>query len=681
VSRVDDYAWLHDPHDPEAVEYLRAEAGYAERATAGLAGLADRLHEEILGRMPAADASVTWRRHGVVYFTRTRRGDRYERLCRYDDTGTEERLVLDPNALVKAGYAVGVGMVEPSPDGRLAAYLVYPGTAAGPQLRFRDTETGFDLADRVDQVSGTGAWSADSRHFLYTAPDRFGRAHEVRLHPVGGPPDADEAILVESDPAFRLTVGASRDGRWLVIQAASRESTEVHLVDSAEPTEPPRLVAARRPGIEYSVEPMPGGWDGADEDLLLVVSNDAAPEFRLFSTPVPPPGGKGDPADWTAVRGLPGGDRLESALTMQRHVVLVGRQGGEPFLRVVDRPAPGEPLPPRPVTREVHPGIPHGRLRLWHADDPEATTVVMVEENLVTAPAWVAVDLFTGARSVIKRMPVQNVDPTRYATQRLFATAPDGVRIPVTIAHRRDARRGRTAGLLLVGHGAFEHCSWPAFDPATLSLLDRGMVVAVAHVRGGGELGRAWWLAGRRRSKQRTFVDYVAVRDALVAAGWAGEVRGGARVVSRGRHAGGLLQAAVYSQAPRMWRAVVAEVPFVDVVTAMSDPTLPETFRDRAEWGDPEHDAEDFAAMLAWSPYDNPPPPGRPALLVTAAPRDPRVRLHEPLKWVARLRATDDPRTPSPLLLRVEDDLDPAGPGTRHEAAVLAWVLHQLDLE
>jgi oligopeptidase B len=258
--------------------------------------------------------------------------------------------------------------------------------------------------------------------------------------------------------------------------------------------------------------------------------------------------------------------------------------------------------------------------------------------------------------------------------------------VPVTIARRRDARRGRTTGCLLTGYGAYETCSWPEFSIGTLSLLDRGMVYAVAHVRGGGELGRGWWQAGRGRGKPRTFVDYVAVRDALVAAGWAGEVRGGARVVTRGRSAGGLLQGAVYSRAPRMWKAVVAEVPFVDVVTTLCDPTMPLTVEEGDEWGDPAHSSDDFASMLSWSPYDNPPPPGRPALLVTGALHDPRVLVHEPAKWVARLRATDDPLAPSQVLLRVElGEGAHTGPSgryahLRYEAEILAWVLEQLAL-
>jgi oligopeptidase B len=372
-------------------------------------------------------------------------------------------------------------------------------------------------------------------------------------------------------------------------------------------------------------------------------------------------------------------ERLESAAALAEHVVLSLRRDGAPFLRVLDR-TPG--LDGRRRVREVHPALPCGQIRLWRAEDPSATYVVVVEENLVTAPVWVQVDLFTGGRQVLKRSPVPGVDPTRYVTRRLMARSADGTSVPVTIAHLRDAVPGSTRGWLLYGYGAYEACSWPEFDVATLSLLDRGLGYAVAHVRGGGERGRRWWQQGRLRAKQNTFDDFVAARDALVESGWAGE-RG---VVSRGLSAGGLLQAAVFSQAPHRWRAVIAEVPFVDVITTMSDPDLPLTVNEWQEWGDPIRSPEDFAAMFAYSPYDNPPPPGRPPLLVTGAVHDPRVLVHEPAKWVARLRATDHTEHPSPLLFRVELGAGAhAGPSGRlahlhYEAEVAAWLLDQLGL-
>ena len=684
VRRTDDYAWLRDADDPATLDHLRAERAHYREAIEPLDQLRREIEAELVARTPAADASVTWERDGVVYFTRSRRDAERDVLLRLDPGSHAEQVVFDPNDVAQGSR--GPSTVDPGPGAAAVAYVVDVGQQGRRELRFRDVDSGLDLADRLPGVAGGGAWSADGREYVYPVADARGRAHQVRVHRLSAPVDADELLLTEPDPRFGLEVAASRDGGWIVLTARMPGTTEVHLTRRVEPAAGLRCVAERREGVEYAVEPLPGGWDGTGDDVLLVVTDDGAPEFRLMEAPLPPSGGVGDPATWAPVPGSPApGERLESVLVLAEHVVLAVRRDGEPFLRVLDRPPPGTDLPRRPASRELHPGVPFGQLRLWHPDDPRTATVVIVEENLVSAPAWVAVDLFTGARTVIKRTPVPAADPTSYVTERLWTTAPDGVRVPVTIARRRDARRGRTAGLVLTGYGAHETCSWPRFDVSTLSLLDRGLVVAIAHVRGGGELGRGWWHAGRRANKPRTFVDYVAVRDALVAAGWAGEVRGGARVVTRGAAAGGLLQAAVYSRAPRMWRAVVAEVPFVDVLGGRGDPGPSPLDAERAEWGDPVGSADDFAAMLTWSPYDNPPPPGRPPLLVTAALHDPRVPVHEPATWVARLRATDDPRSPSPLLLRVElgeATAEAAGryARLRYEAEILAWMLTQLGL-
>ncbi len=684
VRREDDYAWLRAMDDPEALGYLKAERVYYDRAVAHLQALRGGLVDELTSRTPGAESSVAWRRGGRLYFTQTGEGEEYERLFRVDPVSGREDLLLDPQELATGSAYFELGLIEPSPDGRLLAYSLDRTGDEVYELRFRNLETGADLPDRIERSYYGGAWSADSSTFFYTVQDEVYRPDRVFRHRIGTPADTDPLVLQELDRRFELTVHASRDGGWVVLSSASRDTTEVHLVSAADPQDPPRLVAGRRRGVEYVVEPMPGGWDGKGQDLLLLVTDDGAPEFRLMWTGVPAPGGRGDHQDWRPVARAVASDaseRLESACVLARHIVLSLRRDSEPFLRVLGR-GPGTADGDR-TAREVHPGLPCGQVRLWHPEDPAAATVVVVEENLVTAPRWVEIDLASGERRVLKRRETPGVDPTRYVTERLVATAPDGEQVPVTLARPRELEPGQARGCLLYGYGAYESCSWPEFSPVTLALLDRGVCYAVAHVRGGGELGRRWWRDGHLRSKQNTFTDFVAARDAVVAAGWAAPDG----VVSRGLSAGGLLQGAVFSQAPERWRAVVAEAPFVDVVTSMSDPAIPLTVGEWDEWGDPVRDGDDFAAMLAYSPYDNPPPPGkRPALLVTGSLNDPRVLVHEPAKWVARLRATDDVGAPAPLLLRTELGQGAhTGPSGRYaalgyEAEIIAWVLDQLGL-
>ncbi len=677
VRRPDDYAWLRDTGDPEALAYLRAERDHYDTATRHLSGLVRELGAELVRRSPGDDESVRWREAGAEWFERLGADQEHPVLWRVDPgTGAPVR-ALDVDELTRdAGGYADVGLRVPSPDGRLLAYAVDRTGDEVFQLRFRDLSTGQDLDDVVDRCYYGGAWSADSGTFFYTVHDEVYRPDRVLRHRIGDDPGNDVVVVHEPDQRFELEVRGSRDGGWVVVTAASRDTTEVRVVSAHHPDEPPRLVAPRRRGVEYRVEPLPGGWSGAGaEDQLLLVTNDSRAEFDLRLAPVPASGASGDPSSWLPVPQAPVRDdeRLESALVLAQQVVLCVRRAAEPVLRVLSR----APEPAAPV--EVSASVPCGQVRLWHPDHWTATSLVVVEENLVTPPTWYRVDLATGARQLLRRTPVPGVDLDRYVTERLWATAPDGTRVPVTTARRRDVDPGQSRGALLYGYGAYEDCTWPRFEVGTLSLLDRAVVYAVAHVRGGGELGRTWWTDGRLRRKQNTFDDFVAARDALVEAGWAPSDA----VVARGLSAGGLLQGAVFSQAPDRWRAVVAEVPFVDVVTSMSDPTVPLTVNEWDEWGDPA-DPDDFAAMLAYSPYDNPPPPGRPALLVTGALHDPRVLVHEPAKWVARLRATDDPTRPSPLLFRVElGEGAHTGPSGRfahlgYEAEVLAWVLDAL---
>jgi oligopeptidase B len=683
VDRVDDYAWLASAEDPDVLAYLRAERSHYDAATAHLGSSRLGLTRELTRRTPLAERSVSWRRGGLVYYTVTAQGEQYEKIYRRDIHSEQDLLVLDPNQLAQGRPYLELGLVEPSPDGRLLAYSIDVTGSELYELRFRDLQTGRDRPDLVQRSYYGGAWSADSGSFFYTVPDAAYRPDRVLRHVLGTPSASDQVVVTEPDRRFELELAASRDGGWVLITARSRDTTEVRLIRAADPQEAPRLVCPRRPGVEYTVEPLSG-------DTLLVVTDLDAPDFRLLEAPVPAPGQAGDATSWQPVPG-PGaaaGERLEFAAAFAGHVVLGLRRDVEPFLRVLSRSPEGGPAP-----FEVHSSVPFGRLELWRAEEFDTATIIVVEQNLVSPPVWFEVALDSGERRELKRTEVPGADLSRYATRRIEAPAPDGTLVPVTLAFRADlvAEPGSPAGqddqrpaerapALLYGYGAYEACSWPTFEVGPLSLLDRGVVYAVAHVRGGGERGRGWWQDGRLRRKQHTFDDFVAARDALVEQGWVD----GARVASRGLSAGGLLQGAVFSQAPDRWRAVVAEVPFVDVVTTMSDPEIPLTINEWDEWGDPR-DAGDFAAMLAYSPYDHPPAPPRPALLVTGALNDPRVLVHEPAKWVARLRATDPDGDPARLLLRVELGQGAhVGPSGRfahlaYEAEILAWILAQLD--
>jgi oligopeptidase B len=627
-------------------------------------------------RVPATDSSVSTSHQGYSYRTVIPAEREYEQLLRrrHDDheQGPDE-ILLDVNEL--AADPAGTGYVElgvsiVSPDNRLLAWSVDRDGDEVYELRFRDLETGRDLDEVVDRSYYGGAWSAGSDHFFYTVHDDAYRPHQVWRHEIGTPVTDDTLVLEEPDEQYELSVRATRSGGYVVIWAENRDTREVWVVDATSPRGRPLSVGGRRRGVEYHAEHAVLA-DGSD--ALLVVTNDGATEFRLARCPVPR-GAHQDSSAWVAVRDEDPAERLLRVDAFADHVVLTSRAAGQHRLRILpvaDLAGPGVVVDPIAAPGSVS--------LAWNAEF-RASSVMVRDESYLQPPVWSAVDPATGDRTERHRAEAPGHDPAAYASEVRAFPAPDGTAVPATILRRADTALDGSAPCVMYAYGAYEEV-YPdhEWDPAIPSLLDRGVVYVHAHVRGGGEGGRRWWLDGRLEHKQHTFDDHIAVADGLAAAG----LVDGARIATRGLSAGGLLQGAVFSQRPDRWRAVVAEVPFVDVVTTMFDASIPLTANEWDEWGDPRREA-DFAWMLAYSPYDNVPPAGsRPDLLVTGALHDPRVMVWEPAKWVARLRETDPEWSPR-CLFRAETGAGAhVGPSGRfahlaYEAEVYAWLLDRL---
>jgi oligopeptidase B len=623
----DPYAWMRDPSLPALHDYLAAERAYYDREMEPTRGLQDRLLAEMTGRVAPAEDSVTWQRGGWRYFTRVAEGQELEQFCRMSEpaAGPESpaTVLLDQNLLLAdpacTGGYVDVGVREVSPDGRLLAYSVDFAGDELFQLRVRDLATGEDLPDRIDRTYYGLAWAADSRSLFYVLTDELYRPHEVWRHELGTDPSRDVRVFAEDDERFALIVRTTRSGRYVLIETESRNTTETLVIPADAPRTPPAVLEPRRPGTEYRADHA----DGPDGGEFYLVTNDEAEEFRLVRVPARAPGRAG----WAEVIAGSADTRLESCQVFGPYLVVAQRHAAAPQLRVLHRET-GE-------QRLIEADGPQWSLALGINEDYAATAVTVRTESLIDPPSWHDVDLATGRWQLRKRKDVPGYDPAGYVTERAAATAADGTVVPVTLAYRRGLPRDGSAPCLLDGYGAYEDCYWPEFSVATPSLLDRGAVYAVAHIRGGGEGGRRWWLQGRLDHKRNTFTDFIAAADMLAADGWVAPDR----IVSRGRSAGGLLQGAVFSMAPRRWRAVVAEVPFVDCVTTMSDPAIPLTINEWDEWGDPIQDPQMRAYLRSYSPYDNIPPPPWPDLLVTGSVHDSRVLIREPAKWVARLRA------------------------------------------
>jgi oligopeptidase B len=628
----DPYGWMRDPGLPAFRDYLAAERAYYDLQMAPTRALQDRLVGEMTARVAPAEDSVSWRRGGFSYFTRVVPGQELEQFCRVTGPGSPVQVLLDQNLLLAdpaaAGGYVDLGVREVSPDGRLLAYSVdFTGDELF-QLRIRDLARDEDLPDRIEATYYGLGWAADSRSLFYVLTDQLYRPHEVWRHELGTDPARDVRVYRDDDERFALTVRATRSGGYVLIETESRDTTETLLIPAAAPQTPPAVLEPRSPGTEYRADHA----DGPDGGEFYLVTNDVAEEFRLVRAPARAPGRAG----WTEVIAGSPDTRLVSCHVFGPYLVAEQRHAAAPQLRVLHR-ASGE-------QRLIEADGPQYSLALGTNEDYAATSVTVRTESLTDPPSWHDVDLASGGWQLRQRKQVPGYDPAGYATQRVTAAAADGTVIPVTIAYRRGLRPDGTTPCLLDGYGAYEDCYWPEFSVATPGLLDRGAVYAVAHIRGGGEGGRRWWLQGRLDRKRNTFTDFIAAADALAAQGWAAPDR----IVSRGRSAGGLLQGAVFTMAPRRWRAVVAEVPFVDCVTTMSDPTIPLTINEWDEWGDPRDDPAMRAYLLSYSPYDNMPPLPWPDLLVTGNVHDTRVLIKEPARWVARLRATRPGRPARP---------------------------------
>ncbi len=674
--REDPYAWLRSSGDEAVTAYLTAERSYYDSATRHLGPQVRTLSDEMTSRVPDADSSVSYRRVRFSYYTSTPSGSEYEQLCRRvynpsadrDIESPGEHVLLDPAVVKGDSTYVDLGLTLVSPDERLLAYSVDLTGEEVFELRFRDLESGVDLADVVDRSYYGGAWSVDSSTFFYTVHNDMYRPFQVWRHRLGTDDAADVVVFEEPDERYEVEVRATRSGDVVEIVTANRDTTEVWLVDAHRPERAPICVEPRRGGVEYRCEHArtPAG------DRLFVVTDDGAPEFRLMGAGLDTPGRAG----WSEVLPEDPDERLLDVTAFAGHLVTTLRRGGLLMARAYRLGTDGGVEQPGV---DIGAGLVVGSLELDHNERFDATSIRVVEESYTVPKTWYDVDLDTGERTLLHRQPAPNYDPEAYVSERVgFPSA--GVDVPVTLVRRVETALDGRAPCLVYAYGAYESGYEPAFDPALVSLLDRGVVFAHAHVRGGGEGGRRWWLDGHLEHKQNTFTDLVAVADGLAAG-----LVDGSRIVTRGLSAGGLLQGAVFSQAPERWAGVIAEVPFVDVVTSMLDASVPLTANEWDEWGDP-HRPADYAWMLAYSPYDNIPPAGRrPDLLVTGALHDPRVMVSEPAKWVAALRYTDPGWSPR-CVFRVElgagAHVGPSGrfARLRYEAEIYAWALERFGL-
>jgi oligopeptidase B len=668
---IDEYAWLADKEDPDTVGYLKAENAYTEAATAHLAALRDTVFQEIKSRTQETDLTVPTRKAGYWYYGRTVEGQQYGIHCRravaegeVDPPATGEgaplpgeEVLLDGNELATGHDFFALGTFDVSPDGR---WLAYSTDFAGDErftLRVKDLRTGEVLADTIPDTFYGSAWSADASTLFYVTVDDAWRPHRVWRHVIGTPREDDEVVHEEADERFWVSVELTRSERYVLIDVSSKLTAEVWYIPATEPLSAPRVVAPRRQGVEYSVE--------HHGDRFLVLHNREAEDFALAYTPVDAPG------EWQPLVAYTPGTRLLQVDAFGEYLVLALRRDGLTGLRVLPLSG-GDPYDiafPEPLY-SVGPDANH---------EYDTTTFRLHYASLVVPDSVYDCDLRTGELTLRKRKPVLGgYDPDRYEQHREWAVADDGTRVPISLVCRKGTPRDGSAPCLLYGYGSYEASMDPWFSIPRLSLVDRGVVYAIAHVRGGGEMGRAWYDSGKLLAKKNTFTDFVACARHLAKAGWTAP----ARLVARGGSAGGLLMGAVANLAPDAFAGIVAQVPFVDALNTILDPSLPLTVTEWEEWGNPLEDPEVYAYMKSYTPYENVSTVDYPAILAVTSLNDTRVLYHEPAKWVARLRAV---APDTDVLLKTEMGAGHGGPSGRYdawkeEAFVTAWLLDRLGL-
>ena len=650
---VDDYFWLRERDNPEVLAYLQAENAHTETELEHTASLQDAIFTEIKERTQETDLAVPARRGEWWYSTRTEEDKPYRIWVRmHGAPDGPEQVLLDENALSEGNDYLRVVNVGISSDDSMVSYSLDTNGSERYRTRFRRAGGDDELPDEILLSSYGAGWASDSEHYFYTVPDAAMRSWQVWRHRLGTDPATDALVFQEDDERFSVSVHRSRSRAFVIIAAGSATTSDARVIPADDPLAEPRQILPRVPGVEYSL-------DHAGEDFW-VVTNDDALDGKLLRIPV----AGGPPREVVPHRP---GVKLAEPDCFADHVIVWGRKDGLSAALAVPRDG-GDPhyLEMDEAVYEISPDMnlefDTGRLRYRY-------------QSPVTPPSVYDHDLESGERVLLKQTPVLgDFDPARYVAGREWATAPDGARIPITVVKAGDVPTNGTAPLLLYGYGAYEISMPASFSIPRLSLLDRGVVFAIAHVRGGGEMGKRWYEEGKLADKMNTFTDFAASAEHLAAVGIADPDR----IAARGGSAGGLTIGAAITQRPDLFAAAVAEVPFVDVINTMLDEALPLTIVEWEEWGNPAI-AEQYGWMRAYAPYENVTDGAWPALLVTAGLNDPRVQYWEPAKWVAKLRTAGA----ETLLLKTEMGAGHFARSGRYdvwrdEALVLAFVLDRL---
>jgi oligopeptidase B len=659
--RIDNYAWLRDDRrqDTAVIGYLEAENRYTQAMLRHTEPLQERLFQEMRGRIKETDLSVPERIGAYYYYSRTEAGKQYPIYARKRGSlAAPEEVLLDVNQLAEGKRYFSLGAQNVSPDARLLAFATDTSGAERYTLMVKDLQTGQILPDRIASVNGNVEWAADNRTLFYGASDAANRPNRVLRHVLGTAPAADAVVGEEPDELYGIRIGRTKDRRFLLINTSSFDASEVRYIAADRPLDAFRVIRPKTPNVLYDVE--------HHGDRFLISTDEGAPNGKLMWAPDSDPRRE----NWHEL--VPASDSvlLDGIDVFRDYLVLYQRQNALRKIHVIPFAA-GRPYDvdfPEPIYT----------YRGARNADYGSRVLRFTYTSLVTPSAVYDYDLGSRTRQLMKATEVPGYDPSLYASERTWARAQDGTMVPISLVYRKPFVRDGSRPLLLYAYGSYGSSTDPTFSIANLSLLDRGVVYAIAHIRGGQEMGRQWYEQGRLLNKMNTFTDFIGSAEHLVGQRYTSRER----LAIRGGSAGGLLMGAVVNLRPDLFRAVVADVPFVDVINTMLDASIPLTTGEWLQWGDP-HKPEFYGYMKSYSPYDNVRATAYPAMLVTAGLNDPRVGYWEPAKWVAKLRATKTDG--NPLLLRTNMGAGHGGASGRYDAlreqAIrYAFILDQLGI-
>jgi oligopeptidase B len=620
---VDPYAWLQDPDDPDVRAYLEAENAYARAVLQPTEPLQERIAREMRSRMPEEDCSAPQVRGDYLYYFRFRPGEQYRVFCRrLQKPDSPEQIVLDENELARGQTYTFVGAFAPSPDHRYLAYGVDHTGAWVWDLFVKDLETGRLVTDRIRGIARTIAWASDSRTVFYTSFNDSHRPYKVFRHVVGEEPGRAAEVHHEPDDDCYQFVVRARSGAYLLLTIAGDDYSEMRFLRADDPTGAFQVLEPRRRGLEYYAD--------HQGDRFVIYTNDEAPNFRLMAAPVASPSRE----HWRELIPHRADTLIDDVSAFQDHLVVYERRDGARHIRLSDAdgisnaryitfPDPVYTFKTDTFRENVNPEYASRHLRFTYS-------------SFVTPESTIDYDVARDEWNVAKRQAIPiGYDASSYISRRLTATAPDGAQVPIALVHRRELALNGTHPMLLEGYGAYGRSVEPGFNERLLSLLDRGFVYGVAHVRGTAMLGRRWYDQGRRQNKMNTFTDFIACAEELIRRGYTSADR----LAITGGSAGGVLITAVINLRPDLFRAVVALMPFTNVITTALSPDMPLVANEYEEWGRPDDPAA-FDYMLSYSPYDNVKPQAYPHILARAALNDLQVPYWDVAKWVARLRAT-----------------------------------------